>query len=38
MFLENYASTKIVKKLNIARQWWHMPLIPALRRQKQEDF
>jgi hypothetical protein len=20
------------------RAWWHMPLIPALGRQKQEDF
>ena len=23
---------------NLARQWWHMPLIPALGRQKQVDF
>jgi dolichol kinase len=22
----------------IARQWWRMPLIPALGRQRQEDF
>jgi hypothetical protein len=22
----------------VARQWWHMPLIPALGRQKQVDF
>ena len=21
-----------------ARQWWHMPLVPALRRQRQVDF
>jgi hypothetical protein len=21
-----------------ARQWWHMPLIPALRRQRKADF
>jgi hypothetical protein len=24
--------------LLIARQWWHMPLIPALGRQRQVDF
>ena len=23
---------------NIARHWWHMPLIPALGRQRQADF
>jgi hypothetical protein len=25
-------------KKNIARQWWHTPLIPALGRQRQADF
>ena len=24
-------------KEHIARQWWHMPLIPAVRRQMQDD-
>ena len=27
---------KTLKKLSEARQWWHAPLIPALRRQRQE--
>jgi hypothetical protein len=22
----------------IGKEWWHMPLIPALRRQRQADF
>jgi hypothetical protein len=28
----------VVKKLVEAGQWWHMPLIPALERQRQADF
>jgi hypothetical protein len=27
-----------VKNLSFAEQWWHTPLIPALRRQRQADF
>jgi hypothetical protein len=27
-----------IKNSGDARQWWHTPLIPALGRQKQEDF
>ena len=28
----------LVKKKITARCWWHTPLIPALGRQRQEDF
>jgi hypothetical protein len=28
----------IFKKSIFAGQWWHMPLIPALGRQRQMDF
>jgi hypothetical protein len=27
-----------IKKIKISRVWWHMPLIPALRSQRQADF
>jgi hypothetical protein len=27
-----------IEKRNIAGQWWHTLLIPALRRQRQVDF
>jgi hypothetical protein len=27
-----------LKYLGITRQWWRMPLIPALGRQRQADF
>jgi hypothetical protein len=31
--------TKMPEKRGIgARQWWHMPLIPALGKQRQVDF
>jgi hypothetical protein len=29
---------KVKKKKKRAGQWWHTPLIPALRRQRQVDF
>jgi hypothetical protein len=30
--------SKSLKTLSLAGQWWHMPLIPALGRQRQEDL
>jgi hypothetical protein len=27
-----------IKIVTVSRQWWHMPLIPALERQRQADF
>jgi hypothetical protein len=39
-FVSSWAQrkTKTKRKKLDARQWWHMLLIPALGRQKQEDF
>jgi hypothetical protein len=34
---KNYRLYKY-KNINIARQWWCTPLIPALGRQRQTDF
>jgi hypothetical protein len=28
----------MTKTCNFGRVWWHMPLVPALGRQKQADF
>jgi hypothetical protein len=32
------ASWAVIKKRRKRQAWWHMPLIPALRRQRQADF
>jgi hypothetical protein len=26
------------RKARVSQEWWHTPLIPALRRQRQVDF
>jgi hypothetical protein len=31
-------SSNLFKNSTLARQWWHMPLIPALGRQRQANF
>ena len=31
-------SPYLLRQGSCARRWWHMPLIPALGRQKQVDF
>lgn len=28
----------VLEMLKLSRTWWHTPLIPALRRQRQVDF
>jgi hypothetical protein len=40
IYCENTAmlSHLYYKKLILAGQWWHTPLIPALGEQKQENF
>jgi hypothetical protein len=35
---ENKMVSSFSLKKNTAGQWWHMPLIPALVRQRQADF
>jgi hypothetical protein len=41
MSTEHKSSLKgrnFIEKKNAVGQWWHMPLIPALGRQRQVDF
>jgi hypothetical protein len=35
---KSYNKEELLRKSLQARWWWHMPLIPALGRQKQADF
>jgi hypothetical protein len=37
-FFSHSHENPIYKRHGIAGQWWHKPLIPALRRQRQKDF
>jgi hypothetical protein len=36
--IENKLWLIVTLKLKCGRVWWHMPLIPALGRQRQADF
>jgi hypothetical protein len=38
VYLRYYSRTKLAKRKPKAGQWWHTPLIPTLRRQRQVDF
>ena len=29
---------RFTHKIDVFGKWWHTPLVPALRRQRQEDF
>lgn len=33
-----FTATLLLEEIYFVRKWWHMPLVPALRKQRREEF